>query len=49
MIPVQRDVVQVDNRDSNTTWLWISDTEYVEVIISDLVENAKENNPEDDV
>lgn len=45
MIPVQRDVVQVDNRDDRTTWLWISDTEYVEVDIPDLLENSLENNP----
>jgi len=41
----------IDNRDDNTTWLWIKNEAgerigYVEVRISELVENAKENNPE---
>lgn len=36
-------VVQVDNRDSRTTWLWTSDWEYVEVDPVELIENMIEN------
>ena len=42
-VPVERIIRSLDNRDSNITWLWISDHEYVEVNIAELVDNAKEN------
>ena len=40
---VQRDIVGYDNRDDNTTWLWISSTEYVEVNPRQLYDNMIEN------
>ena len=36
-----------DNRDGGTTWLWISDTDYIEVTVRELIENVAENNPTD--
>ncbi len=33
----------VDNRDADTSWLWINDTDYLEVQITDLQRNAAEN------
>lgn len=41
-------VVETDNRDPRTTWLWINDKEYVEVDPYDLVENSIENLPEEE-
>ena len=46
VITVERTIRSLDNRDGNITWLWISDREYVEVDIAELVDNAKENNPQ---
>ena len=42
-------VVNIDNRDAGTTWLWISETEYVEVNLQELSQNAAENNPTDEL
>ncbi len=36
-------IQRVDNRDTSTTWLWLNDTDYVEVDPLDLFDNAIEN------
>ena len=38
-----RPVIEVDNRDSRTTWLWINQTEYVEIDPVALMNNMLEN------
>ena len=42
----------IDNRDDTTTWLWIhvdgKIVGYIEVCPQDLVDNARENNPEEE-
>ncbi len=43
MMPKRRVVVEVDNRDSRTTWLWIGVSDYVEIDPIDLLENMLEN------
>ncbi len=42
-IPVRNEVTEVDNRDSRTTWLWISSNQYIEVDPIDLIKNMVEN------
>lgn len=44
---------EIDNRDINTTWLWIKkgpfdEAVYIEVNPKELVKNARENNPEEE-
>lgn len=34
---------EFDNRDPNTTWIWINDNEYVEINIAELVDNMIQN------
>ncbi len=46
MFPTRRVVVEVDNRDRATTWLWISKSDYVEVNPTDLMNNMLENLPD---
>jgi hypothetical protein len=41
--PRQVEVESTDNRDVNTTWLWIEPNAYVEVDPVDLLLNALEN------
>ena len=36
-------VTEVDNRDNRTTWLWINESQYVEIDPVDLVENMIDN------
>ncbi len=38
-----REVIEVDNRDERTTWLWISRSDYIEVDPVDLIGNMIEN------
>ncbi len=42
-IHTRREVLVVDNRDSDTTWLWVSKTEYIEVNPRTLYDNMVEN------
>jgi hypothetical protein len=39
-------ILDTDNRDDSTTWLWINQREYVEVNPKELMENMIENLPE---
>lgn len=39
----QAPIVVMDNRDQNTTWLWLNETDYVEVDPADLYRNMVEN------
>lgn len=41
-------VTNLDNRDVDTTWLWLTPTRYVEVNIPELANNAHENLNEHD-
>lgn len=38
-------ILDVDNRDDKTTWLWINQREYVEIDPSDLMLNMIQNLP----
>jgi hypothetical protein len=40
---MERKVREIDNRDSGTTWLWISPDEYVEVRIGEILDNVHAN------
>lgn len=42
-IPFRNEVTEVDNRDSRTTWLWISNEQYIEVDPIELIQNMVEN------
>ncbi len=42
-MPFRNEVTEVDNRDSRTTWLWISPQQYVEVDPIELIQNMIEN------
>jgi len=50
-LPEQYDIKELDNRDSNTTWIWLDGTDtpsYVEVDPIELFQNMLENlDPED--
>ena len=39
----EQTVLEVDNRDDRTTWLWLAGNKYVEVDPTDLYENMLEN------
>lgn len=43
IIPRERTIVEVDNRDERTTWLWLNQHEYIEVDPVELHANMLEN------
>jgi hypothetical protein len=46
-MPNQRvTITDTDNRDTSTTWIWISSTKYVEIDPGALMRNVIENLPE---
>ncbi len=48
-LPEEVEIVGYDNRDTNTTWLWISPTKYVEVDPTDLYNTMLDNRSNPDV